>query len=1202
MKRFATCLLLVFLSSPLRGDEPDMEVPRQEITPEQRAFFETHVRPVFVEKCFRCHGDGKHRGNLQLDSLKHALVGGDSGPAIVPGNPDESILIQAINYDGYEMPPGQKLSDNQIARITEWVAMGAPWPASDGDAVAMVRKAGTIADEDRAWWSFQPIVSPPVPELKQFPAPANPIDAFVLAALEEKGLQPNPIADARTLVRRAFFDLIGLPPSPEEMKSWTQALDSGNGVIDQGAWEKLIDDLLARPQYGERWGRHWLDVVRFAQTNGYEFDKEKTYAWRFRDYVVNSFNNDKPYDRFVIEQLAGDELPDANAETRIATGFYHLGIWDFEPDDAQQAEFDDLDDIMVTSSAAFLGLTMGCARCHDHKYDPILHKDYYSLLAFFSNIRRYNYASNEPENPALLPLNSDQEVAAVLAERSRRWAELDAQIAATEDKKAKEELQKKRNNKEVSGLEWALAVREHGANPKPTRVLIRGNSQTPGDEVPAAIPTVLGGLELKAAPPERMEPFQTSGRRLALAQWFVSPENPLTARVMANRIWHYHFGRGIVQTTSDFGKIGAPPTHPELLDWLADYFRSNGWSIKQLHRMIMTSQTYQRSSDTRNPAADVDPGNELLWRQNLRRLDAESIRDNMLAISGLLNLEMGGRGYFPQIGAEVLSGGTQPGIGWELSTEQQRNRRSLYTFIKRSLIPPQLDMFDYANTALPLTERPTTTVAPQALTLLNDSSVQKIANAFAERIARDAGEDPTARIARAFELATGRAPTASEVEISKQFIEQQQQEYAGLRSRIMFKPIVPERLNPDYLRLLGENDFLEGLSTDWTPFRGNWSNIGVVNPRQGPGALWNGAVFFDANVSATMTLGNASDLGSLLLRAEREGTFVRGYEILLDPRNSTLSIIRHEKEPQLLGQVPANIPTGIPLGLNCRIEGNHLAVQLELPDDRAVLDLVDPKPLTAPGKLGLRTWGASLILDDLQLEFGAQAIDVATAQLNPAALSPPPSTWSEYEGNWRLTGDHALRPAEPTPGAKLIFNPLEFGDGVVEADVQVRGTGDAGLVVRVTQERLGMDALNAYNINFTKSFIRLGKHEGNWRELVKVPYEIGEDRWVHLKAVFNGGRIRIYADNEPEPVIDFTDPHPLPPGKIGFRTFRCAVGFRDLAVERAGRRETIDLGTIRPMAPVQLAVSGTKPDQSEQRAWAAFCLLVLNLNETIYVE
>jgi len=1216
MLRVFFCVLILLLAVSARAEEPSSPAASPDVsavTPEQAVFFESKIRPVLVEHCYRCHSGEKQKGNLHLDSRNGILAGGDSGPAIVPGKPEESVLIQAINYDGYEMPPGGKLPAGKIAVLTKWVAMGAPWPGASGEPIAPVRKGNDLTEEDRAWWSFQPIQTPSIPRTSGDFLPDNPIDAFILARLREKSLTPNPPASAPVLIRRAYFDLIGLPPSPEEMQQWTARLQPGKSQADAGvnqaAWARLIDELLARPQYGERWGRHWLDVVRFAQTNGYERDDEKKFAWRYRDYVIQSFNADKPYDRFVLEQLAGDELPDADDDddSKIATGFYRLGLWDDEPDDALQAEFDDLDEIVVASSAAFLGLTMGCARCHDHKFDPISHRDYYSLAAFFRNVRRFSKPELCPENSGFLPIGKPDVFQKAMQAREKRWKELDAKIAAAESKEEKKQLEQQRHNKTLPGIDWTLAVRETGTTPPDTHILIRGNSQTPGDKVQPAFPQVFGAPFPEVTPPHREAPFETSGRRLALARWLVAPEHPLTARVMANRIWHYHFGRGIVSTTSDFGKVGTLPTHPKLLDWLAREFMNSGWSVKQMHRRIMLSRTWQRSSSRQtNPAADqVDPDNFLLWRQNLHRLDAESIRDSLLAISGSLNQEAGGRGYFPRVGAEVLSGGTVPGIGWELSSESQRHRRSVYTFIKRSLVSPQLDTFDYANTALPFTERPTTTVAPQALALLNDPFVNDLADLFAVRVQREAGSDISSQVRRAFQIALNRNPTPDEQLLAMAYLQQQQSQLEKIESRLVFRPLVPVSLHPSYLNVLPATEFVAGPSSGWTPQRGEWSKTGSLNVQRGPISLWEGAVFEDARLTTRLMLGNAAELAGLFLRASKTGDFVQGYEILLDARQGTFALVRHRGERNVLVSKEVILPTEVPLRLSASVQGQRLVAELRLPGKpgkTVSLEFTDPDPIIPPGHLGARTWGASLMLDDLHLNMGEKELDVARLDVSPGSAELDNPVWNRDESRWRADAAGVIAPEKPTAGGKVVWLESEFSDGTLEADVRVQGEGDAGLIVRVQDPQPGVDTLTAYNINVSKSRLRLGKHERNWQELVAVPRQFPADRWVHLRVELNGPRIRIFVDQEVEPAIDFTDPRPLAAGMIGLRTFRCPVQIQHLAYTGSGERQQLHLANFLSKSTARIFVAGPRPNQSAERALASFCQLLMNLNETMYVE
>lgn len=690
-------------------------------TPEQARFFETQVRPVLANQCFRCHGPKKQRGELRLDSRAAILKGGSLGPAAVAGNPAASRLIKAIHYQGdLEMPPDKKLGKREIAALTEWVKQGLPWPGSGKVEIATPKAGKKITDEDRQFWSFQPIRRPMLPMVAGL-SPHNPIDAFISQKLRDKGLSLSPPASRQELIRRVYFDLIGLPPAPE-------AVDAFVKDNRPDAYERLVDRLLAMPQYGERWGRHWLDVVRFGQTNGYERDDEKPHSWRYRDYVIRTFNEDKPFDRFIRENLAGDEIDHVSDETLTATAFYRLGVWDDEPDDARQAQFDELDDMLSTTSSAFLGLTLGCARCHDHKFDPIEQEDYYGMLAFLRNIRPYA----KPDK------NSDKVMFARLKAGGH-----------------------------------TLAVHEFGPKAQPTQVLLRGSAATPGKEVMPQFVQVLCPTTEAARPrlPAPAKDAPSTGRRRMLADWIASPANPLTARVLVNRLWHYHFGRGIVATPSDFGKTGLPPTHPELLDWLASEFIAGGWRIKAMHKLILLSDSYRQSSRAASEKAiAADPGNTLLWRQNLRRLEAEAIRDAILAVSGELNLAMGGRGIFPTLPKEVLSTQSMPGNGWGNSPPREQARRSVYIFVKRTLGVPFLESFDVASPDTSTPARAVTTIAPQALILLNSQFMEEQALAFANRLLRETGTDPERNVERLFRLALGRAPTPREVDIAASYV------------------------------------------------------------------------------------------------------------------------------------------------------------------------------------------------------------------------------------------------------------------------------------------------------------------------------------------------------------------------------------------------------------------------------------------------
>jgi hypothetical protein len=749
-------------------------------------FFENLIRPILTKNCIPCHNPVKHKGGLDLTSRELAVKGGDSGPAIAPGQATDSLILDVVGYESeIQMPPKGKLNDNEIGSLRIWVAAGAHWPASsklvfsaenepsksaDQTGPKLRSKPFQINDQDKSWWSFQPIRKPDIPKLNSQTDPINAIDSFLRQKLESKKIGFNPFATRRELIRRAYFDLIGLPPTSEAVI----AFETDNRP---DSWEKLIDGLLERPQYGERWARHWLDLVRFAETNGYERDGEKPNAWRYRDYVINSFNADKPYDQFLTEQLAGDEM-EGNFDTDkiIATGFYRLHVWDDEPDSTLTAEFDDLDDIMVTTSATFMGLTMGCARCHDHKFDPISHSDYYQFLSFFRSINPFGQhktgGGGRGTGRITRPLAIESDVEKWNQKNSREIKLKRDQLAIEKNEPA-QKLLKDTIARMESGIDApfgsALAISEDPV--KPTFVFRRGEASNPSIEVEPGFPQILGSSSPSIIPPKHQK---SSGRRLAMARWMTSKENPLTARVLANRIWQHHFGRGIVPTPNDFGRTGEPPTHPELLDFLADDFISSGFKIKSLHKKIMMSQAYCMSSRSDNPEAlSKDEPNQLFWRQNPRRIEAEVLRDTILSLSGSLNFKRGGPGIFPALPEEVYKTQDSARRGWPESLPEEQNRRSIYIFVKRSLVPPILDVFDCPTTTVPIGTRAVTTVAPQALMLLNDAFVRKQASILADRLKNESGPDLTNQIKRGFSIVLQRPPSAMELQLATDYIRDQ---------------------------------------------------------------------------------------------------------------------------------------------------------------------------------------------------------------------------------------------------------------------------------------------------------------------------------------------------------------------------------------------------------------------------------------------
>ena len=706
--------------------------------------FSTDIEPVMKARCYGCHGAKLQLHGLRLDRKADALRGGDSGvAAVMPGKSAESLLIKYVSGQVKDviMPPsGPRLTAEQIAMFRKWIDAGAEWPAAGAQAETVVSKGSDH-------WSFQPISKPAVPVVKDAWV-RNPIDAFVLQKLGERGWKPAAAATPTALMRRIFLDLTGLPPTLEEQARFGK---------DPAA---AIDELLSRPTYGERWGRHWLDLVRYAETNGYERDATKPNAWRFRDYVINAFNNDKPFNRFVVEQLAGDELPNASAETFTATGYNRLGPWDDEPADPATDRFDQLDDIVSTTSQVFLGLTIGCARCHNHKFEPLTARDYYSMVAVFNGLQRPRDGRTELD----LPIGRWAEVSLGMARDAKIAAIRKSKPPLTEEQKAEIE----RLRRETPDTDRAYYLREPAPKAPPTFLLVRGKPDQPGPEVTAAVPEILSKAPLKAVPTQH-----SSGRRLALAQWLVDAKNPLTARVIVNRVWQHHFGEGLVRTPSDFGVMGERPTHQELLDWLATWFMDNGWSMKKLHRLIMASNAYRMSRENNAEYAAKDPEVRLLWRLPYQRLEVEAIRDSVLAASGQLNAKMHGPSMYPHIPKAAMEGSSDPDKIWKESDEREASRRTVYAFLKRSMVVPMLEVLDLCDTSRTAAKRQNTSVATQALTLFNGDFVNRQASYFAARLRWQAGADPVKQIELAYRLALARTPSNEETKLLLEFLKRE---------------------------------------------------------------------------------------------------------------------------------------------------------------------------------------------------------------------------------------------------------------------------------------------------------------------------------------------------------------------------------------------------------------------------------------------
>jgi len=877
-------------------------VAAQSITPAD--FFESKVRPVLANNCFVCHNGKLKTGGLDLSTAAGFAQGATSGPLISKDQPEMSRLIQVLRYQGaVKMPPMGKLPDAQIADIEAWVKLGATWSETAAPVVA----AGRFSAEQRAFWAFQPVKDPPVPAVKNGAWPKSPIDNFILAKLEEKGITPAPPADKLTLLRRATFDLTGLPPTPKE-------IDDFLSDRTPDAFAKIVDRLLASPRYGERWGRHWLDVARYADSTGADEDIRYPYAWRYRDYVIDAFNRDLPYNQFVAEQLAGDLLPaekpgEVNQRGIVATGFLAIGLKLLAEQDKPKMVYDMVDEQLDTTTRAFLGLTVACARCHDHKFDPIPTKDYYSLASIFASTKSLSKVEGTVSQIYFAPLvpgdvyaryeqhqdkikDQDRQIdqvitaeatsyaarlaphlgdymmaafdyerrpaamenvciAAFAAQRKldgvvlERWIgylapsgdvrpHLDRWLhAVTQGNAAVREAAYQYQNdfeKALAGWkikldEWAAKVREAAGAGKPIpeepefeaghdrffaevalekpgpftlpqtaedeifspasraqllqlrasrdelkktsppeppmacgvaegvsveqHVLIRGTAGNPGDLVPKQFLQIIAG--------EHQTPITKGSGRLELASWLTDPKHPLTARVMVNRIWQYHFGEGLVRTPNNFGKLGERPTHPELLDYLAARFVEGGWSVKKMHRLLMLSSAYQMDSRITKEQIEGDPGNHLFSRFNRRRLDVEEIRDGLLAIDGSLDLTMGGT--------------LQSGFGTDGENSADRlsinpstsKRRTVYLPLRRSNLPSILNLFDFGDATTPSEGRASTNVAPQALFMMNSKFIADRSRELARKLAT-ADADDRRRITDAYFWLLDRKPSAEEIQ------------------------------------------------------------------------------------------------------------------------------------------------------------------------------------------------------------------------------------------------------------------------------------------------------------------------------------------------------------------------------------------------------------------------------------------------------
>jgi len=800
-------ILLVSMCAPLGAE------PAREIT------FAKDVAPILSGKCMQCHGLANPMANLDLRSREGALKGGQHGPALVPGDAAASRLYRHISgQEQPRMPLGGQLSQQEIDVLKAWIESGAEWDANVTlTAVTAPTAAKRFTAAQRNFWAFQQVVKPTPPRVKGASWVRTPIDAFILAKLEEKNLKPNPPADKVTLIRRAYLDVIGLPPTPEQVQAFLA--DSSSQ-----AFEKVVDDLLASPHYGERWGRHWLDLARYADTQGFKADETRPNVWRYRDYVIESINQDKPFDRFIQEQIAGDELYPTEPSARVATGFNRL--W---PDESNLANpilmrQEILDDITDTTASVFMGLTYGCAKCHDHKFDPILQKDYYKLQAFFSGITNSDHASllkgdegaryqqqyadwdaktrdirtemqtllqqvridRTKDAIGMFPKEAQEAVFTRPEQRTAmqwQWYYRSASRLPTDailekalkgeakDRYAalKKELSQFDSIKPADPPVGEIMIDQSREAP-PTHILAKGVWDAPLEEVQPGFLTILDPNPARIVPPPGLN---SSGRRTALANWLTDSKNPLTSRVMVNRIWQYHFGQGIVGSPSDFGVMGERPTNPQLLDYLAATFVEEGWSIKRLHRTILLSSAYQQSSADQPEAAKVDPENKLLWRFQRRRLEGEVIRDSMLSVSGALNLKMGGPGVY----APLPPGVSMPRstyLNWKTEKDvAEANRRSVYIFVKRNLRYPLFEAFDFPDTHESCPRRNATVTPTQPLAMMNDELIMEWARVLASRALNDSGLTNDQRIERVYHMALSRVPKPEEKSAITDFLDRQ---------------------------------------------------------------------------------------------------------------------------------------------------------------------------------------------------------------------------------------------------------------------------------------------------------------------------------------------------------------------------------------------------------------------------------------------
>jgi len=829
--------------------------------------FEKDIRPILKAHCFDCHGEGEQlKGGLDVRLRRFLVAGGDDGPVIVPGNPEESVLLKLVESGG--MPKrDKKLTSAEVALIRDWIATGAK--TARAEPTELPGGTGGITEEERSFWSFQPITRPKVPRTRARDRARTPVDAFLVEAMRERRLGFSADADRVTLLRRVSFDLTGLPPTPEATEAFLEDRSPD-------AYERLVDRMLDSKHYGERWGRHWLDVAGYADSDGYsDADPPRPYAYKYRDYVIRSFNEDKPFDRFIQEQIAGDELAGATQATAssvaladegsrdllVATGFLRMGVDGSATDalsDRDAVRNQVVADALKIVSTSLLGLSVGCAQCHDHRYDPILQTDYYRLRAVFEPAYDYRKWHTPAQRQVSLYTDEDRKKSAEIeaeaqklaGEKEARQREFVAEALAKHlekfDEALREPLREAQNtpadqrtaeqkklladhpsvnihpgvlyqynpkaaedlkamDAKIAGIratkpvEDFISVLTEPADHQPvTQVFHRGDHRQPRATVEPGGLSVLGAEGRPVGFPLRNPDLATSGRRLAFAQWLTSGTNPLVARVLVNRVWLHHFGRGLVNTPADFGAMGEKPSHPELLDWLADDFMRHGWSLKRLHRLILTSTAYRQSSLRDEKQESRDPENRLYWRKPVQRLDAEVIRDSMLSVSGALNDRTFGLPVpvRPDVHGQIVVGEDRTTGDNKMPVETSLNgeeyRRSIYIQVRRSRPLAMLHAFDAPVMEVNCERRQNSTVATQSLMLMNSGFLLEQSSRFAARLEKEGGVELGDRIGLAWRLAFQRSPGAGELAEAKAFLERQVAHLAALA-----KPAADEVVKKD---------------------------------------------------------------------------------------------------------------------------------------------------------------------------------------------------------------------------------------------------------------------------------------------------------------------------------------------------------------------------------------------------------------------